>query len=258
MSVEVFREILDKLSPDLIYLTLYFQGEPLLNPHFTEMVALARSRRIFVSTSTNGHFLDQRNVDQIISSGLNHLVISMDGLDQQTYEKYRVKGDLQTVTDGLGRLVAAKKLSKTNLPFIELQFLVMRHNEHQMNQMREYSHQAGVDKLSFKTTQVYNLNEADEIVPLAKEFSRYRHLPDGSWALNRKLRNHCHRIWSSLVVTWDGKVVPCCYDKNADFQTGNLLEDSLEGIWKNQVALSFRRKLISNRTEIPICRNCGE
>ena len=258
MSLDVFRKILDKLSPDLFYLTLYFQGEPLLNPQFTEMVALARSRRIFVSTSTNGHFLDDRNVEKIIQSGLSHLVISMDGTDQQTYEKYRVNGNLQTVTDGIKRLVEAKKSAKTSSPFIELQFLVLRHNEHQVSQMREFAREAGVDKLSFKSAQVYNFEDGSQIIPTLKEKSRYRQLSDGSWVITRKIRNRCHRIWSSLVVTWDGKVVPCCYDKNADFQTGNLLEDSLEGIWENQVALSFRRELISNRTDIPICRNCGE
>jgi len=158
ISIEVFRTILEKLTPDLIYLTLYFQGEPLLNPHFNEMVKLARLRRIFVATSTNGHFLNEKNVDQIIKSGLSHLIISLDGLDQQTYEKYRVKGDFQTVIEGIHRLVAARKGLKSNSPYIELQFIVMRHNEHQMQQMREFAKQAGVDKLTFKTAQVYNFN----------------------------------------------------------------------------------------------------
>lgn len=258
LDLEVYKTILDKLSPDLIYLTLYFQGEPFLNPHFPEMVKLARNRRIFVATSTNGHYLDDTNVAKIIQSGLSHLIISMDGLDQETYEKYRVKGDLQTVTDGIKRLVAAKKATKSKSPFIELQFLVMRHNEHQMNAMRNYAEQAGVDKLSFKSAQVYNFDTENTIIPALKQKSRYRQLPDGSWIIARKIKNRCHRIWSSLVVTWDGKVVPCCYDKNADHQTGNLLQDSLDDIWKNKVYSSFRRKVLLKRSDIVICRNCGE
>lgn len=258
LDVEVYKTILDKLSPDLIYLTLYFQGEPFLNPHFPEMIKLARSRRIFVATSTNGHYLDDSNVAKIIQSGLSHLIISMDGLDQETYEKYRVKGDLQTVTDGIKRLVATKKALKSKSPFIELQFLVMRHNEHQMNAMRNFANHAGVDKLSFKSAQVYNPDSENTIIPALKQKSRYRQLPDGSWVMANKIRNRCHRIWSSLVVTWDGKVVPCCYDKNADHTTGNLLEDSLDDIWKNKVYSSFRRKVLLKRSDIEICRNCGE
>lgn len=258
MDLDVFSKILEKLAPNLFYLTLYFQGEPLLNPHFSEMVRMARDRDIFVATSTNGHFLDEKNVEQIIKSGLNHLIISLDGLDQQTYEKYRVKGNLQTVTEGIKRLVDAKKTLLSNSPIIELQFLVMRHNERQMKQMREFAKQSGVDKLAFKTAQVYNFNSDSSIIPTLKEKSRYRQLPDGSWVIDNKIRNRCHRIWSSLVITWDGKVVPCCYDKNADHKTGNLLEESLNTVWKNHSYTSFRKKVLSNRSEIDICRNCGE
>ena len=258
MNLDVFRKIIEKLSPDLFYLTLYFQGEPLLNPQFSEMVKLARSRRIFVSTSTNGHFLNEKSVDQIIKSGLNHLIISVDGLDQQTYETYRVNGDYQAVIEGIKRVVAAKKASNSKLPFIELQFLVMRHNEYQMQEMREFAKQAGVDKLSFKTAQVYNFNAESTIIPTLKSKSRYRQSSDGKWVMARKIRNRCHRIWSSLVITWDGKVVPCCYDKNADHQTGNLLDEPLSEIWKNQKYTAFRKQVLKNRSETEICRNCGE
>lgn len=258
MSLDDFREILDKLSPDLIYLTLYFQGEPLLNPGFSKMVQIARQRRIFVASSTNGHFLNDKNVDEIIKSGLNHLIISMDGYDQQTYEKYRVKGDLQTVIEGINRLVAAKKTHNSNLPFIELQFIVMRHNEHQMKQMKEFATQSGVNLLTFKTAQVYNFDAGNTIIPHLKSKSRYWQTSEGNWEMAKKIRNRCHRVWSSLVVTWDGKVVPCCYDKNADHQTGNLLNESLSEIWKNKQYTVFRRQILKNRSENEICGNCGE
>ncbi len=253
-----FNQIVEKLSPNLIYLTLYFQGEPLLNPHFTDMIRLARKRRIFVATSTNGHYLNDENVSQIIGSGLNHLIISMDGLDQETYEKYRVKGNLQNVVEGMQRLVTARKSAKSNLPFIELQFIVMRHNQHQIAEMREFALKAGVDKVAFKTAQVYNFNPENSIIPTLDEKSRYRQLPDGSYIIAKKIKNRCHRIWSSLVITWDGKVVPCCYDKDADHQVGNLLIEPLEKLWRNQISTAFRQKVLAQRSEIEICRNCGE
>jgi radical SAM protein with 4Fe4S-binding SPASM domain len=258
MDLDVFRIILEKLSPDLIHLTLYFQGEPLLNPHFSEMVQIARSRNIFVATSTNGHYLNDENAGKIIKSGLSHLIISLDGLDQQTYEKYRVNGDFQTVIDGIHQLVAARKAANSNSPFIELQFLVMRHNEHQLKQVKEFAKHLGVDKLSLKTAQVYNFDTESSIIPTLKEKSRYKQMPDGSYVIAKKIRNRCHRIWSSIVVTWDGKVVPCCYDKNADHQSGNLLEEPLSALWKNQLYTTFRKKVLTNRSEIDICRNCGE
>ena len=253
-----FNCIIEKLSPNLIYLTLYFQGEPMLNPHFADMVKSARNRRIFVATSTNGHYLNDENISRILDSGLNHLIISMDGLDQETYGKYRVKGNLNTVVEGIQRLVAARKAAKTTLPFIELQFIVMRHNQHQMEGMREFALKSGVDKMVFKTAQAYNFDPASSIIPTLAEKSRYHQLPDGSYIVAKKIKNRCHRIWSSLVVTWDGKVVPCCYDKDAEHQNGNLFEHSLDNLWKNQVSTSFRQKVLNKRSEIGICRNCGE
>ena len=258
MDLDTFQKILGKLAPDLIYLTLYFQGEPLLNPHFTEMVQMARKRNIFVATSTNGHFLDDKNVDKIIKSGLNHLVISLDGFDQQTYEQYRVQGNFQTVIEGIHRLVAARKTLKSDVPFIELQFLVMRHNQHQLDQVRAWAREAGIDKLTFKSVQVYNFDKASSIIPTLVTKSRYRQQPDGSWEMAKHTSNRCHRIWSTVVVTWDGKVVPCCYDKNADYQTGNLLEEPLSLIWKNQYYYAFRRQVLKDRSEIEMCGNCGE
>ena len=211
-----------------------------------------------MATSTNGHYLDDKNINRIIKSGLNHLIISLDGLDQKTYEKYRVNGNLPTVIEGIIRLVAAKKAMKSNAPFIELQFIVMRHNEHQMQQVREFAKQAGVDKLAFKTAQMYNFDTESTIIPNLKSKSRYRQSSDGKWVPAKKIRNRCHRIWSSLVVTWDGKVVPCCYDKDADHQTGDLLEEPLSEIWKNQHYSAFRRQVLKNRSETEICWNCGE
>jgi radical SAM protein with 4Fe4S-binding SPASM domain len=222
------------------------------------MVKMARSRNIFVSTSTNGHFLTDIKVNEIIKSGLSHLIISMDGTDQQSYEKYRVNGNLQLVTEGIHRLVEARRKAKSKSPFIELQFLVLRHNEHQMEEMQEFYRKSGANKLAFKTAQVYNFDTADKVIPLLKDKSRYKQNPDGSFVSAKKLRNRCHRIWSSLVVTWDGKVVPCCYDKNADHEVGNLMVDSLSSIWKNQYFTSFRKQVLINRSETEICRNCGE
>lgn len=258
INIESFNTVLSKISPELIHLTLSFQGEPFLNPCFSEMVQLAKQERIFVCTSTNGHFLNNANIGSIIQSGLDHLIISMDGINQQTYEKYRVNGNLQTVTDGISQLVAEKKAAQSLTPFIELQFLVFRHNEQQIRQMKEYASRSGVDKLTFKTAQVYNLDKSAVIIPSSERKSRYRQLPDNTWVIARKLKNRCHRIWRSVVVTWDGEVVPCCFDKNADHRTGNLLEDSLDNIWKNKAYYSFRNQVLHSRAYTEICRNCGE
>lgn len=258
LPIENFRNLINKLSDHLIHLTLYFQGEPFLHPQFIEMVRIARENRLFVSTSTNGHFLDEKTAQKVVESKLNHLIISADGLDQETYETYRVNGNLQKVLDGITNLVAAKKKARSKLPFIELQFLVMGHNEHQVNEMRNLAKNLEVDRLTFKSAQVYDFGNGNILIPQLDKKSRYRKTEDGNWVLKKKLKNQCHRLWRSLVITWEGNVVPCCYDKDAENGAGNLLEISLKEIWHSVTMKSFRNKVVSNRKAVYICSNCGE
>ena len=70
--------------------------------------------------------------------------------------------------------------------------------------------------------------------------------------------NECWRMWSSCVITWDGKVVPCCFDKDATHQLGDIAETPLQQVWNSNGYDGFRKALLTNRQEIDICQNCTE
>ena len=257
LDPEFYDSVLEQLSHHIIYLTFYFQGEPYINKHFFEMVRRAADRRIFTSTSTNGHFLDEENVEKTIDSGLSRLIISIDGTDQGSYEKYRVNGNLEKVIEGVKQLEKRKK-SKGKGPFTEIQFIVFKHNEHQMSDMKKLFKELGSDKLVFKTAQLYQYETKSEILPDNKDFSRYQEDHSGELKIKNKLLDHCWRMWHSCVITWDGKVVPCCFDKDAKHVLGDLKEESFEKIWFGDKYESFRNKLLKSRSEIDICTNCTE
>ena len=80
------------MGEQLFYLTFYFQGEPYINPKFLEMVSYASKKKIFTSTSTNAHYLDSETARKTVESGLDKLIISIDGTSQDTYEAYRIGG----------------------------------------------------------------------------------------------------------------------------------------------------------------------
>ncbi len=175
LDVNSFREILNQLPPGVSYLTLYFQGEPLLHPHFAELVQMANTKNLFVATSTNGHFLSNREkIKDIINAGLDRLIVSVDGTTQEVYEKYRKNGDLQKVINGIKTLVELKKELHSKTPFIEIQFLVMAHNEHQIGKIKELTSSLKADKLVLKTVQVYDFENGHELIPVNKKYSRYR------------------------------------------------------------------------------------
>ena len=85
-----------------MYLIFYFQGEPYLNPDFLDMVKYASGKKIYTATSTNAHYLNDANARRTIESGLDRLIISIDGTTQETYQQYRVGGHLNKVLEGLG------------------------------------------------------------------------------------------------------------------------------------------------------------
>ena len=257
MDMDRFRSLIDKLSPELAWLTLYFQGEPYLNPLFFDFTTYAKSKGIFVSSSTNGHFLDAVNAEATVKSGLDRLIISVDGTDQQVYESYRVGGSLQKVIQGIKALAKAKRRLRSNTPKIIIQFLVLKSNQHQVHSIRKKGIEWGGDKVEIKSAQFYNFKNGNPLMPSAGKFSRYR-MEDGGWSIKNTFPNHCFRMWSSCVISWDGKVVPCCYDKDARNVLGDIGVNSFSEIWRGGEYWDFRQMILSERKQTEICRNCTE
>jgi len=258
IEVEMFGEILDQIKSHLGYLSLYFQGEPFLHPEYFELIRHAQERNIYTATSTNAHFLRGDTARKVVESGLDRLYVSMDGIEQESYEKYRKGGDLETVRQGISEIMDWKRKLNSRTPYVILQFLVFRHNEHQLMDMKSLTRGLGVDKLEFKSAQVYNFQENADLIPDNKKYSRYIRGTDGNWKLKKPFSNRCFRMWSGAVVTWDGRVVPCCFDKDAEHQLGVLSEDSFRTFWKGTAYNSFRDKILKNRGGIDICNNCTE
>jgi radical SAM protein with 4Fe4S-binding SPASM domain len=256
---DFFHETIDQLSGELLYLVFYFQGEPYLNPAFLDMVAYASAKGIYTATSTNAHYLDDDNARRTVESGLDRLIISIDGTTQDVYQQYRVGGRLEKVLDGARNIVRWKAALKSKTPFIFFQFLVVRPNEHQLDDIRRLAAEIGVDQVRFKTAQVYDYrNDPNGLIPTKSKYSRYRRLPDGDWAPKHRLDNHCWRLWHATVITWDGMVVPCCFDKDAQHPLGNLKGRPFKEVWQDEQYVRFRREVLQSRKNIDICANCSE
>ena len=258
LDLNTFKRILQELKQSLMYLTLYFQGEPYLNPAVFDFIKEAKKYKIYTATSTNGHFLTENNAVKTVEAGLDRLIISLDGLDQETYEKYRVGGKLSKVLHGIETMVETKKRLKSKRPFIILQFLVLGTNEHQIPQLKRLAKQLGVDKLELKSAQIYDFENGSPLIPENNKYSRYQKQPDGSYKLKNKMLNKCWRMWAGCVFTWDAMVIPCCFDKDAKYQMGKLEENSFPEIWKGEKYKKFRYQVFTNRQAIDICRNCTE
>jgi radical SAM protein with 4Fe4S-binding SPASM domain len=254
----LFQRVIDQLAPTLSYLTFYFQGEPYLHPQFLDMVQYASNKNIYTATSTNAHYLKDENARLTVESGLDRLIISIDGTTQDTYQSYRVGGSLDKVMEGARNIVAWKKNLKSKTPHVIFQFLVVKPNEHQIPEVYSLAEQIGVDQVVLKTAQIYDYENGSDLIPSQDQYSRYRKMKDGSYTIKNSLDNHCWKMWHSCVITWDGKVVPCCFDKDAHYVLGDLTKKSFSEVWNGEEYNQFRASLLRSRSEIEICKNCTE
>lgn len=252
-----FKKLIDEISQTGFYVQLFFQGEPYINKNLPEMISYAQSKNVYISISTNGHFVNEKNVDFVLDNAPNKLIFSVDGLDEESYQKYRVGGTFEQADSGLRSLIRRKKERRLRKPFVEFQFIVMKQNEHQMEQVRKYCKEVGVDKLVFKTMQISSYENALKFLPSNKKFRRYIVEKD-TFKIKNEIKNHCFALWRTSVITWDGRVVPCCFDKDAENEIGIVNGKSFSEVWNSNKYYKFRTKILSDRKSEPMCTNCTE
>jgi len=258
LKPDFFRSIIHELGDRLTYLIFYFQGEPYINPDFLDMVGLASDRGLYTITSTNGHFLNDENARRTVTSGLDRLIISVDGTTQEVYQQYRKEGSLEVVLQGARNVVKWKRKLKSATPHVIFQCLVVRPNEHQLDDLHTLAREVGVDKVLLKTAQVYDYEHGNPLIPTQEKYARYARQADGTYRIKHRLLNHCWKLWHACVITWDGLVVPCCFDKDAEHRLGDLRNQSFRSIWQGPAYRRFRQQLLQGRDQIDICTNCTE
>ncbi|MGM9824952.1 MAG: radical SAM/SPASM domain-containing protein [Paludibacteraceae bacterium] len=252
----------------------YFQGEPLLNPRLPEMIREAAQQGCYTIVSTNAQALDRTMAKRLVMSGLHRIIVSMDGLSQSAYEAYRQGGSVEKVKNALRYLheereaARRQRLITGNYPVIELQCLLLRSNEFERRLLRKAYRRLGADRLMFKTAQFYDYRYGNPLMPTSSRERRYEQRADGTYRLKRHpLRrlwqrltgvSPCYRLWAGCVLTTDGTVLPCCYDKQHTHAYGNIHAASLATIFQSKRANTFRRAAI--RAPFPqapeMCQNC--
>ena len=256
IDFSLYKKIVDQASPYLLNLFLYFQGQPFLHKEITQMIKYAKQKNLFTGLSTNAQYINPKIAKQLVQTKLSYIIISLDGMHDNVYKLYRQGGSIDKVFDAINNLLEAKKKLMSSLPIIEIQFLILKTNQHQINDFLNFCKNKKVI-CKLKTAQIEDFNTAKIFLPSIEKFSRYK-LVQGKWQIKKKIKNHCWRLWNSIVITWDGKVVPCCYDKDAKYMFERIQNSTLNNIIKNKKFYQFAKTVLTNRQNIDICRNCNE
>ncbi len=253
-----FMKVINRSSRYIHTMIFHFQGEPLLNNNLPQMIAIARQYKIYTMLSTNGLLMTNDLAERLVKSGLSHIIVSVDGISQKSYETYRKGGSLKVAIAAVGMINEARKKFNTHYPVIEIQCLMLRSNESEWDEMRGLYRKWGGDRLTFKTAQFYDYEHGSPLMPSNERYSRYRKNEDGTYSLKKTYCNHCYRLWSGVVIDAEGNVLPCCFDKERKYSFGNINEKNLDEIWQSVNAQDFRKKILHRRSSIDICRNCSE
>jgi MoaA/NifB/PqqE/SkfB family radical SAM enzyme len=244
MALEDFKRFIDPLADRALFVTLHNWGEPLLNKDIYRMIAHAQSRGLATRLSSNLYAMEREDLERVVDSGLNHITVSLDGASEETYVKYRVGGHFQKVFGNLKTLVEIRRHRRTWFPIIEWQFLVMRHNEHEIPTVRKLADEIGVDvlnmgRIGFGETPYDGAHDhalGEEWLP--RHHGTYRYPYDGGALYDTP----CFFLWESVTLSRDGGLAPCCVLDDPRMDSGNLLEEPFEKIWNNDLYRSSRRE----------------
>ncbi len=265
MDFGLYKRLIDEAGEDLFLILLWDWGEPFIHPDIYDMIAYARGKGIKLVSSTNGHlFAREEHAEKVVRSGLDSLIFAMDGISQETYEKFRQGGKLETVLQGIRNVVAQKKALGSRTPLINLRFIPMRHNEHEMGSLRDLARCLGVDALTFKTLNPVNPAETDPkkdsdnpYLPCESRYQRFKYASDGFAARLRVDKNPCKHLWNMPVIHWNGVICSCPYDPKEEYPLGDLNTQSLAEIWDGEPYRRMRRRFREDWQGLPICANCS-
>ena len=256
MKLEEFTSIIDNMRDYLLVVVLWDWGEPFMHPQLPEMINYATGQDIRVVTSTNAHFLHNLDyVERILTSGLSTLIVAIDSLSEENYQKYRQGGSLAKAMQGLENLLKLKKKLRSKT-LINLRMVIMKTNEHELPAMRELAQRLKVDKFTVKTANPgpeLDLKDED-IVPRNPAYRRYLYKP-GTFQRIR-VDEPCRRVWWISNIFSNGDVVPCCYDYSSELKLGNVFEHSFTEIWQGLKYRNFRKITFFEKDQIPKCRDC--
>jgi len=251
--MDVWHRVLSEIQDTAFVVQFYFQGEPLLNKDLPEMIVEAHDAGLYTIVSTNAQAMTQDLAQALVQAGLDRIIISMDGLTDVSYNAYRVGGSLEKTKQTLQWLQRAKSKEQRAKTVIELQCLRLKSNEHEWAQFEREYKALGADKLVFKTAQLYDYQDGHPLMPTNPKYSRYVQGSDGKYH-RRKLRKGCFRVWSGVVITTTGEVLPCCYDKAHEYAYGNIMNAGIDELFGNEKAQAFRRAAM--KEEPLICKEC--
>ena len=263
MDLELFKKAIDQIGDYVFLILLWDWGEPFLNPQIYDMIIYAKQRNIKIVSSTNGHIFAQRDyAERVVRSGIDSLIFAVDGITQQTYERYRQGGDMEKVMAGIKNVIEVRKILKLKTPLVNMRFIVAKHNEHEVPKLKTFAENIGVDLLTIRTLYPFDdgysratKTDGSEFIPKNPYYQRFAYIPETHSRIRRR-RNPCKTLWNNPVIHWNGNVCPCTFDPHDKHVLGTLTKDTFKEIWFGASYRKFRLEFRRNYQSLDLCAEC--
>ncbi|MEV4412404.1 radical SAM protein [Catellatospora sp. NPDC049609] len=239
MKMDLFQSIITQVAERQRYLALHHFGESLVHKHLPDAVAFARDMRVRTALSCNPPSLRPALAEQLLKSGIVSLLLSQDSLDPETYRGIRGRVARAGLADTHIRELVRLRDEGGYDTAITLQMINMEANKSEADRFIEYCAEVGVDR--GVVIRLGRWDFEDEYIDRIGEVTAPGYTAP------------CSLPWSSMVVLWDGRVVPCCHDYDGHVVLGDLSRNTLDEIWQDKPAREFRAR----NEESQFCRKCA-
>ncbi|MFH2058484.1 MAG: radical SAM/SPASM domain-containing protein [Pseudomonadota bacterium] len=248
MDVELAKKILEEgTKKGLASIKLNWRGEPLIwKEHLVDIIKYAKQLGVLdVILNTNGLLLDDKLSKELILSGLNLIVFSVDGDTSSTYETIRKGGNFNKLVHNLQKFVEIRNSLGKTKPLVRVQMVKMDKNAHEIESLiKRWT--PYVESITF---QDYTNRGEDE--------NRLNTDKEGFKKIGRR---PCPQIWQRIIVKWDGSVVMCCRDWESENVLGQLDYSKgldVESFWRGNRLNKIRRLHLNKELqEISACSKC--
>jgi radical SAM protein with 4Fe4S-binding SPASM domain len=258
LDLETFKKLADAQKGHALLYEFWGWGEPFLNEQVYAMIRYARELGIRTVSSTNGQLFERKEAaEAVVESGLDLLIVSVSGVSQETYGRFRPGSKWEKVAAGVKNVTEAKKRLGSRTPLVSLTYIVSRENEHETGEVERVARELGVDAYSLKRLNPTSTRTArwngDEHVASDSRFVRLEY---ENGERKRVKKNPCKALWQGGVLRWDGAMTPCAYDFHSKRKMGDLGKQEFVEIWQGGAYRGMREQFREKYEEIEICRDC--
>ena len=247
MTDELYKKIINEMAENLpVAMVPFFRGESLLHPHFIEYIQYAKEKGIGpIQFTSNGLLFNKDMAKKLIEAGVDFASFSLDTIDEKLYSVSRRHGNLKKSMENVEAFaVMCKEYREKGIKTPTIQVSTVDIDEYR-NEQKEFIEYW---KKYADVVRVYEEHDNN---------GRFRNKEVSDRLQAVGARKPCRKLYTDMVIYWDGNISLCCYDWNETHSFGNVNNMTMKEIWNSDEMNALRKMHETDTiTDDYICKEC--